>query len=55
MKHFIARGQTEGYTNYAHTLDVGGYFNTTSAIDAIQFKMNSGNMDAGTITLYGIN
>ena len=55
MKHFIARGQTEGYTNYAHTLDVGGYFNTTSAIDAIQFKMNSGNIDAGTITLYGIN
>ena len=34
---------------------IGGYFNTTSAIDAIQFKMASGNIDAGTITLYGIN
>ena len=55
IKHFIARGQTEGKTDYAHTLDVGGYFNTTSAIDAFQFKMNSGNIDAGTITLYGIN
>jgi hypothetical protein len=32
-----------------------GYFNTTSAIDALQFKMNSGNIDSGTITLYGIN
>ena len=31
-----------------------GYFNTTSAIDAIQFKMASGNIDAGTIKLYGI-
>ena len=31
-----------------------GYFNTTSAIDAIQFKMSSGNIDAGTIKLYGI-
>ena len=25
------------------------------AVDAIQFKMDSGNIDAGTITLYGIN
>jgi hypothetical protein len=34
---------------------VAGYGNTTSAIDAVQFKMSSGNMDSGTITLYGIN
>ena len=32
-----------------------GYFNTTSAIDAIQFKFESGNIDSGTITLYGIS
>jgi hypothetical protein len=31
-----------------------GYCNTTSAIDAIQFKMSSGNIDAGDICLYGI-
>ena len=31
-----------------------GYFNTTSAIDEIQFKMASGNIDAGTFKLYGI-
>ena len=30
---------------------VAGYFNTTSAIDAIQFKMNSGNIDSGTIKI----
>ena len=31
-----------------------GYFNTTSAIDEFQFKFTSGNMDSGTIKLYGI-
>tara|TARA_B100000900_G_scaffold341412_1_gene304469 strand:- start:253 stop:867 length:615 start_codon:yes stop_codon:yes gene_type:complete len=32
----------------------GGYFNTTSAIDAVQFKFESGNIDTGSVTLYGI-
>jgi hypothetical protein len=31
-----------------------GYANTTSAIDGIQFSMSSGNIDSGTIKLYGI-
>jgi hypothetical protein len=31
-----------------------GYFNTTSALDEFQFKFNSGNIDSGTIKLYGI-
>jgi hypothetical protein len=31
-----------------------GYGNTTSAVDAVQFKMSSGNTDAGSISLYGI-
>ncbi len=31
-----------------------GYGNTTSAVDAIQFSMSSGNIDSGTIKLYGI-
>ena len=33
---------------------VGGYFNTTSDIDAISFKANSGNVRKGTIKMYGI-
>ena len=33
---------------------MAGYFNTTSAIDAVQFKFASGNIDAGTIKLYGL-
>ena len=34
---------------------VGGYYNTTSVVDAFQFVMSSGNIDAGTIKLYGVN
>ena len=57
VKHFVARShQSEGDSNY-YTNDtfMGGYANTTSAIDAVQFKMSSGNIDAGDICLYGIN
>ena len=32
-----------------------GHINTTSAIDAIQFKMTTGNIDSGDICLYGIS
>ena len=33
---------------------MAGYCNTTSAVDAVQFKMNSGNIDSGIIKLYGV-
>jgi hypothetical protein len=33
---------------------MAGYFNTTSAVDAVQFKMASGNIDDGIIKLYGV-
>jgi len=39
--------------NYCGNAFVAGYFNTTSAIDAMQFKMSSGNFD-GTIKMYGV-
>ena len=32
-----------------------GYINTTSAIDEISFKFESGNIDAGTIYMYGVS
>ena len=34
---------------------LAGYLNTASAINAIQFKYNIGNFDAGDICLYGVN
>ena len=54
VKHFIGRSNCYNANDYSQDFYVGGYFNTTSAIDAIQFKMVSGNIDAGTIKLYGI-
>ena len=55
VKHFISNTQSVYNSAYSWNMFVAGYFNTTSAIDEIQFKMSSGNIDSGTITLYGIN
>ena len=54
-KHFMSNVNYGYSTPGTENVRVAGYFNTTSAIDAIQFKMNTGNIDAGTITLYGIS
>ena len=54
VKHFIATTQGNIDTNYSVNSFVTGYFNNTSAVDAIRFQMNSGNIDAGDICLYGI-
>jgi hypothetical protein len=53
VKHFIAVTNSNNYADYAPADFVSGYGNTTSAINAVQFKMSSGNFD-GTIYLYGI-
>ena len=55
VKHFISRVNSYHGSNYSIEAYGAGYFNTTSAIDAIQFKFDSGNIDAGDICLYGIN
>jgi len=54
VKHFMsdANGSNGGYTQREFA---AGYFNTTSAINAIQFRFVSGNIDSGTIKLYGIS
>ena len=54
VKHFMSRFTLFDYVPYAHDRYIAGYGNTTSAVDAIQFKMSSGAIDAGTIKLYGI-
>jgi|TARA_X000001382_G_scaffold32828_1_gene21534 hypothetical protein len=55
VKHFTAVGTYMQDNTLSETFYTAGYGNTTSAVDAIQFSVNSGNIDAGTITLYGIN
>ena len=54
VKHFMSTVQ--GYHNSSSSFEYfcAGYFNTTSALDEFQFKFSSGNIDAGTIKLYGI-
>ena len=54
VKHFIATTSMSNKDDLFYNPYVAGYFNTTSSIDAIQFKMESGNIDAGNICLYGI-
>ena len=54
VKHFISRINGIAHNDRTNDNLVAGYFNTTSAINAIQFKISSGNIDAGTIKLYGI-
>ncbi len=53
VKHFISNNSNLIYLDYAFNNFMAGYGNTTSAINAVQFKMTSGNFD-GDICLYGI-
>ena len=54
VKHFIATMQIYNNDQASHNSYVAGYGNTTSAVDAVQFKMSSGNIDSGTIKMYGV-
>jgi hypothetical protein len=53
VKHYISRFSTLYHADYAFDTNSAGYMNTTSAVNAVQFKMDSGNFD-GTILMYGI-
>ena len=54
VKNFIAQSNTYEATNNSMHCFIAGYGNTTSAVNAFQFSMSSGNIDAGDICLYGI-
>ena len=54
VKHYISRFNNYHDSDYSMRDLSAGYFNTTSAVDAVQFKMTSGDIDAGDICLYGI-
>ena len=55
VKHFIARTNYVANNYYSVDSYTAGYFNTTSAVNAIQFKFTSNNIDSGVIKLYGIS
>jgi hypothetical protein len=54
VKHFISRLNDVHEQPASIDWYVAGYANTTSAVNAIQFKFSSGNIDEGKIYLYGI-
>ena len=53
VKHFYSTAQTLNEDSYSTNAFQGGYMNTTSAINAIQFAMSSGDFD-GTIKMWGV-
>ena len=54
VKHFINTFNQYMASDISNQRRQAGYINTTSAINAIQFKFSSGNIDDGTIILYGV-
>jgi hypothetical protein len=56
VKHFMSEANTmvDGSPPYSEVRYYAGYFNTTTALTRVQFKSTSGNIDSGTIKLYGL-
>ena len=55
VKQFIATTQFTEASNYSENRFQAGYFNTTTAITRVRFKFASGDIQSGTIKMYGIN
>ena len=54
VKHFMGKFSGCNAGDREDTTYVAGYCNVTAAIDGVQFKMHSGNIDAGVIKMYGV-
>ena len=52
VKQFYGKSSYYYSSDYAFITYVAGYFNDTNDVDAMQFKMSSGNFD-GTVAMYG--
>ena len=55
VKHFVSVLNAMHSTDYTMENLAAGYINTTSAIDEISFKFSGGNIDDGTIYMYGVS
>ncbi len=55
VKHFVSRFVSEGASEQMSDSFVSGYCNTTTAIDGVQFKFSTGDVDSGQILLFGLN
>jgi hypothetical protein len=54
VKHFTSRITHMHQQPAAFSSFVAGYCNVTAAIDGVQFKFSSGNIDSGVIKMYGV-
>ena len=54
VKHFMFKTNINSNDDSSDVSYGAGYCNVTAAIDAVQFKFNSGQVGSGTIKLYGI-
>ena len=54
VKHFISTTNSYRNNNETQNYFSAGYGNTTSAVNAIRFEFSYGNIDAGTIKMYGV-
>jgi len=55
VKHFIVRGNTYSQNDLSADMYFAGYCNVTAAIDGVDFKFGSGNIDSGVIKMYGLS
>jgi|TARA_S200002703_G_scaffold26389_1_gene22670 hypothetical protein len=55
VKHFIAKTNSAMNWDASGNYFVAGYCNVTAAIDGVDFKFSSGNIDSGVIKMYGLS
>ena len=55
VKHFIVRGNTYSQNDLSADMYFAGYCNVTAAIDGVDFKFGSGNIDSGVIKMFGLS
>jgi hypothetical protein len=54
VKHFLIRSSVTEHGDYYVDYHIAGYCNVTAAIDGVQFSFSTGNIDSGTIKMYGV-
>ena len=54
VKHFSSNINNTERENGSNQCFAAGYVNVTAAIDGVQFTSTSGNIDSGTIKMYGV-
>ena len=55
VKHFVNTSNNYQANDATMSAYTAGYVNTTTAITRVQFKRSSGNIDAGTIKMFGVS